>query len=152
MLQKLRDPSVRKKYFEKDLMAFILWYFPESVTYAFSDYHKMYIRSLELGHNTFNKTFRKWGATVLAKYFIIWVIVYKKFRYIVYVSADKNSSSAKLFDIAIQLQTNRRLVADYGQLYFDDDYSKGNKKKTQNLFITENSIKVQSMSIKTSLR
>lgn len=152
ILEILQNKQLRIKYFETDLMLFILYHFWESVWYPFSKYHKMYIKSLAMRKHVFNKTFRKRWATVILKYFIIWCIVYRKFKYIVFYSADRKSSSAKLFDIGMQLQTNKRLIEDYWQLYFDEDYGKQSKKKTQNLFITENNVKVESMSIKSSLR
>jgi len=50
----------------------------------------------------------------------------------VFFANDKNKSEAKLFDIAIYLQTNKKLIADYGQLFYEDntDILKKSKRNT----------------------
>lgn len=62
-------------------------------------------------------------------------------------SYEIESSREMLFDLAVQLQTNERLISDFGQLYFSTSNLKKSQKKTVWEFITENEVKIKAMSI-----
>jgi hypothetical protein len=45
-----------------------------------------------------------------------------------YGSLDKKIAENALLDISIELQTNEKLIRDFGQLFFDDSSQKKSKK------------------------
>jgi hypothetical protein len=85
---------------------------------------------------------------------VIHTIAYRKRRYIMYYSIDRALSSARLYDIIVQLQTNRKLIDDFGNL-FPERWSQDEewiKKTSVSEFVTTNLIKLRSMSIGTTPR
>jgi len=97
--------------------------------------------------------FRESWKTVYVKYFYIWCIVYKKKRFQLFVAFSKKDAEAKLFDIAIQLQTNKRLTDDYWQLFFEyNPEHRESKKKTIGEFITSNSVRCRAIWMWESVR
>lgn len=70
-------------------------------------------------------------------------------------SADWGSSSDNLFDIALNLQTNKRIIADFWQLYFWDKWNeelRTSKKTSIGNFHTTNWVRVMWTAIWWSLR
>jgi len=139
---------------------FAVYYFPEFFTYGiagfqyefYEDFKKLI--SGELDHVGWI-AFRESAKTSIAKIMVLWCIVYKKKHYINWDSYDKSNSSSALFDIVIQLQTNRRLIRDYGQLFYKrkhKDALEEAKLKKVTEFITENNIKVEAHSTQESTR
>lgn len=62
---------------------------------------------------------------------------------------DKRKATARLYDIAVHLQTNKKLQRDFGELFPDTktEEDKGTQKKSIPDFITRNKIKVKASSI-----
>jgi hypothetical protein len=84
--------------------------------------------------------------------------LYQKKRYINYDSYDKSNSEAALFDIAVSLQTNKKILADFGQIYYpskqksaDGNLKEAKIKRISN-FITENKVKVEAFSTQEPIR
>lgn len=99
--------------------------------------------------------FRESAKTSLAKLFAIWCILYEKKKYINYDSYDKSNSEAALFDIAVALQTNKKILSDFGQIYFPSKQGKEQKEakvKRIGNFITENRVKVEAFSTQEPIR
>lgn len=71
-----------------------------------------------------------------------------------FICYDKNKAESHLFDIAVTLQTNKRILEDFGQLFYEDKASqqKRSKKKSIDEFITANGIKVKAYSTAMSIR
>lgn len=67
---------------------------------------------------------------------------------------DESKAKKMLFDVAIQLQTNKRLSADFWQLFYSASNAseKKSQMKTISEFITENDVKVKGMGIWQSIR
>lgn len=61
--------------------------------------------------------FRESAKTSMFKAFLIWVICYELRSYINVDAFDKTNSERILFDIVYNLQTNQRIIQDYGHLY-----------------------------------
>jgi hypothetical protein len=98
--------------------------------------------------------FRESGKTIWLMVYLIWVIAYRKRRFILYYSYEQTLSAARLFDIIVQLKTNKKLINDFWNLF--PSWNKkvkeemGLEKKTVSEFITTNWIKLKSMSISTT--
>ncbi len=61
--------------------------------------------------------FRESAKTTMFKAFLIYVICYELRRYINVDAFDKTNSERVLFDVVYNLQSNVRLIEDYGHLY-----------------------------------
>ncbi len=104
--------------------------------------------------------FRESAKTTIAKMFVTWCIVYKKKKYIAWDSYDGTNAESALFDIALTLQTNRKIIRDFGQLYRKRKKFKTKQEqeedeptvKTLGNFITENKIKVERFTTQESAR
>lgn len=69
-----------------------------------------------------------------------------------FVSYDEETAKDNLFDVALELQSNKRILADFGQLYFWERNTKTSKKTGIWNFLTTNWVRVQSSSVKKTLR
>ncbi len=133
---------------QKSILLFSLYYFTKYHTFKIPQFHKEFYKDLEF-KNTIGAiwiTFRESAKTSLAKIKIIHSIVYNYKHFIIWTSFDQSKAKANLFDVALELQTNKRLIADFGQLFFGNKDEKKSEKKSIGEFITENNIKVKAYS------
>ncbi len=147
----------------KSFPHFAIYYFTEYFTYKPADFHwDFYEDCQKLVDGKLKEVawiaFRESAKTSLAKLFVIWCVLYKKKGYINYDSYDKSNSEAALFDIAVSLQTNKKILADFGQIYYpsrqktqDGDLKEAKIKRISN-FITENKVKVEAFSTQEPIR
>jgi len=158
-LQKVIDGTRDERAFlcEHDFSLFFAYYFTEYIHYPFAPFHyEMFkdLKDLEAGkyREIAWVMFRESAKTSIAKAFIVWCIVFTKRRYINTDSFDKENSERILFDVVTTLQLNKRLVADYGQLY----NAKRNKDETTikrvSNFVTNNGVRVEAHSTQESVR
>ena len=90
--------------------------------------------------------------TTLIKMYITYCICLKKKNYIIYICYEKDTAKQHLYDIAVWLQSNKYLIADFGQLFFENTDNKQSKKKSVSEFITANHVKVEASSTQEPLR
>lgn len=147
----------------KSFPHFFRYYFSEYFTYKAAGFHwDFYEDCQKLSDSTLKEVawiaFRESAKTSIAKIFIIWCILYEKKHYINYDSYDKGNSEAALFDIAVSLQTNKKIIADFGQVYYpsrqkaaDGELKEAKIKRVSN-FITENKVKVEAFSTQEPIR
>ncbi|MFA4833589.1 MAG: hypothetical protein WC619_01930 [Patescibacteria group bacterium] len=147
----------RKYICEKELVYFAIFYFPEFFTYKIAPYqYDFYEDCKKLISGELDEAawiaFAESAKTSIAKIFVTWCICYSKKRYINYDSYDKGNSEVALFNIVLWLQTNQRLIADFGQLYYKKrSHQEASMKRISN-FVTENGIKVEAFSTQESPR
>jgi len=152
----IADKKKRIYACEKHLWLFSLIYFIQYHHHIMPKFHLAMYNDL---------TFRNWSGVLwemyresakstLAKIKIIHSIVYSKKKFIIWTSYDQHKAEANLFDIAIELQTNKNLIADFGQLFYEDRLIKErfSRKKSIGEFITTNKIKVKAYSTGQSIR
>lgn len=96
--------------------------------------------------------FRESAKTSIAKGFITWLIVFKKRNYINVDSFDKENAERMLFDIVLNLQTNPKIVADFGELFNAKRNPDEITQKRVNNFITNNGVRVEAHSTQESVR
>lgn len=98
--------------------------------------------------------FRESAKTIRTMIYLIYGIVYKKFNFCLFYSYEQRLSAGRLFDIIVQLKTNKRLIADFWVLFPDNNTKQEEwlEKKSVSEFITTNGIKFKSMSINMSSR
>lgn len=144
----------------REFMYFAIFYFPEYFTHRIPGFHyDFYDDCNTLANSDIDEVawiaFRDSAKTSVAKIFLCYLICTKKKRYINVDSYDKSNSEQILFDTTISLQTNKRLISDFGHLYYKkpqkDALSEAKLKRINN-FITENGVKVEAFSTQESTR
>ena len=150
-------PQERKYLFELSPKYFAYYYFTHYFNYPpapfhddmWEDYQKLMRYELD---EVADIMFRESAKTSITKICVIHAICYKQKSYINWDSYDKSNAEQALFDIALELQTNQRLIADFGHLYNEPlDRSKKSKKRVGD-FITNNGVRVSAFSTGTSMR
>ena len=147
--QALQKKETRKYLCEKSLMYFSIYYFTKYHFFKMPDFHKDWYKDLSFNNLTglILVTFRESGKTSLAKIKIIHNICYAKKKFIIWTSYDQTKAEANLYDVALELQTNKKIIADFGNLFFEEkSIEKFTKKKSIGEFITTNKIKVKAYS------
>jgi predicted phage terminase large subunit-like protein len=97
--------------------------------------------------------FRESAKTFWANVRFIHSIAYKHNSFALWYCYDKTKASDRLYQVVLQLQTNKKLIEDFGQLFppmgkKDDEV----QKKSVSEFITTNGVKCKAMSIGESPR
>lgn len=156
MQEVLSDPVLRREYLRHDLFQFGLFYFAPFFTVLSADFHKVwYSQALEIQYLLLI-AFRESAKTVLAMIALIHSIAYKTSRFSMYYCYDHAKAKARLFDVAVQLKTNRALKKDFGSLFpsgvsLNIDEADPEKRSIGE-FITRNRVKVKAASIGQSPR
>jgi hypothetical protein len=150
-------PAERKYLFELSPKYFAFYYFTPYFSYPPAPFHDdMWedyagLMAYDLDEAAWIM-FRESAKTSIAKICVIHAICFKKKAYINWDSYDKSNAEQALFDIALELQTNQRLIADFGHFYNEPlDRSKKSKKRVGD-FITNNGVRVSAFSTGTSMR
>jgi hypothetical protein len=135
---------------------FAVYYFPEFFHYPMAPFHfdmwddyKAMMRG-ELD-DVMDIMFRESAKTSLTKIMLTHAICYKKRKYINWDSYDGANAEQALFDVTIWLQTNQRLIADFGQLYNEPRGDIKTKKRVSD-FITTNGVRVEAHTTQESIR
>lgn len=129
------------------------------MTHDFASFHRVMCDRLNFNgfyHYMILIMFREAAKTAWAKIFVLWCICYGKKHYIKYICFDEKKAKGHLYDIAIELQSNERILEDFGSLFFEgefeDDGDDTSEKKAIGEFITSNKIRVQAGSTGISTR
>lgn len=136
---------------------FCVYYFDKYFKFSLAPYHYDFFTDChELVDNKIREVawiaFRESGKTSIAKLFVIWLICYKKRKYINLDSFDRENAERILFDVAFELVNNKRLQADYGVLFAKARGIDEIKQNRINNFVTENGIRVEAHSTQESVR
>lgn len=115
-------PAERRYLFELSPKHFAYYYFTPYYSYDPAPFHDlMWEDMIQLDNldvtEVMWKMFRESAKTSIHEIKLIHGICYNKFKWHNWSSYDKGNAENALFDIAIELQTNDRLRADYGDLY-----------------------------------
>jgi hypothetical protein len=107
---------------EQSFGLFCVYYFSNYFKYALAPYHyDFFIDCHDLVDNKIREVawiaFRESGKTSIAKLFVIWMVAYKKRKYLNLDSFDKENAERILFDVAYEMVNNTRLRADFGTLF-----------------------------------
>ena len=152
-----KDSKARHSICSQSLMLFGLYYFRHYFTHENAEFHYDVTNELMFSgehQHILEVIHRDSAKTVWAKIKLVHNIVYKRKFFNLYVCFDKSKAEGHLFDIALELQTNKRIINDFGQLFYDDDLvnQKKTRKKSIGEFITGNGVKVMAMSTGQSTR
>src|ERR1700684_787172 len=106
----------------KEFGLFFCYYFVDYIKYQFAPFHfEMFDDIAGLMSTKYREVlwlmFRESAKTSIAKGFLTWLICFGKRKYLNVDSFDKENSERILFDIVLELQTNARIKADFGELF-----------------------------------
>lgn len=160
------SPALRKEIFRTRPRFFAMFYFIEYFKYKTPDFHfDLYDDCRDLAHSKIDEAmwcvFRDGAKTSIAKIaFLVWCICYQKKNYIGWDSYDGDNAESALFDTTVALQTNKRLISDFGHLYYKKQSKQAlmeAKMKRIKNFITEPSqygkgVKITSITTQESIR
>ena len=105
-----------------EFLYFLVWYFPHYVTYRFAPFHQEMAQDcMDLIEGRIKElawiAFRESSKTTFAKILLLYLICFELDEYINVDSYDKENAERILFDIVWELQTNQRIIDDFGQIY-----------------------------------
>lgn len=118
------SPALRKEILKDNPLLFAIYYFPEYFTYEIPDFHlDFYKDCINLTNGTLDEAmwcvFRDGAKTSIGKIALaVWCICFAKKRYINWDSYDGDNAESALFDITHALQTNKKIISDFGHLYY----------------------------------
>ncbi len=154
-------PGMRKELCRQEPMYFAIWYFPEYFTHQIPNFHYDFYQDIkDLMAGNLDEAawiaFRDSAKSSIAKIALIcWAVCFKLEQYINVDSYDKSNAESILFDVTVALQTNKKIIRDFGHLYHKkptkDALSEAKMKRISN-FITENDVKVEAFSTQESTR
>lgn len=158
-LEKVISGTKEERVFlcEHDFSLFMAYYFNEYIKYPFAPFHFEMFRDLkDLIARVIRELawimFRESAKTSIAKIFLVYLICYKIRRYLNVDSFDKANAESILFDVVTSLQTNKKIVADFGQLYNQKRNPEEASIKRISNFVTNNDIRVEAHSTQESVR
>lgn len=144
---------------------FAFYYFNDYFTFKTPDFHWDFFDDCEkLVSGEFREVlwiaFRESAKTTIAKMFVVWCICYRKKKYIAWDSYDGTNAESALFDIILHLQTNKKILQDFGYLYKkkkklktkEEQEEDAPEMKRGSVFITTNKIKVECFTTQFSAR
>ena len=151
-----QDQALRIASCRESLLLFSLVYFPYYHLFRMPAFHLAMYGDLDNEDlvGILWIMFRESAKTSLIKIKLIHNIVYEKKKYNIWGSFDEKKAASNLYDVALQLQTNQKILHDFGQLFYEEDLTaeKYSKKKSVKEFITKNKIKVKAYSTGMSIR
>lgn len=141
----------------KDFSLFFVYYFVDYLKYDFAPFHyEMFDDVKGLMDDTYREVawiaFRESAKTSIAKGFLAWLICNGKRRYINVDSFSTTNAERILFDIVLELQTNPRIKADFGELYNAKRNADEVTQKRVSNFLTTNGVRVEAHSTGKSVR
>lgn len=143
--------SERHAIFDQCFLAFALYYFPDYFKHGLAPFHNDFADDLDNLSNGVDSEdvwvgFKESGKTTFAKMWIVYLIAFKKKHYINIDSADGKNAAELAFETALELQTNKRIINDFGQLFTEQRTDEEKKMKKVSSFITANDVKVEAFS------
>lgn len=153
----MADREQRKFLCSESVILFMLYYMRHYARSAFADYHKVMgadVRFEGMMQFLLWICFRESAKTTLARAFVTQQIVYAKKYNISWVGHEEERGKMNLRAVVNELQGNKRIIDDFGQLYFDDSNTKGqvSLSKSVKRFTTANGVTVVSGSTQKSTR
>lgn len=147
----------RKFICENRIDLFALTYFSEFFQYPMAPFHGGFFKDLRaFEKNEIEEAlwmgFKECAKTSDAKIGLAHMILYRKKKYALYGAYDKDNSEAALFDVVVQLQTNPKILHDFGSIYNESRSDDEKKLKKVTSFITATNIKVEAISTGESVR
>ncbi len=141
----------------KDFALFFCYYFVDYIKLPFAPFHyEMFQDINDLIAGNIRELawfmFRESAKTSITKGFISYLICYKIRNYPNVDSFDKENAERILFDTVMELQTNPRIKADFGELFNAKRNPDEIQQKRVNNFVTNNKVRLEAHSTQESVR
>lgn len=141
----------------KDFALFFCYYFVDYIKYPFAPFHyEMFQDVNDLIAGNIREVawiaFRESAKTSIAKAAVAYMICYAKRKYPNIDAFDKENAERILFDTVVELQTNERIRADFGELFNARRNPDEIQQKRVSNFVTNNKIRVEAHSTQESVR
>ncbi|MFN3658174.1 MAG: hypothetical protein ACK4UO_13035 [Pseudolabrys sp.] len=158
----------------KSFQLFAVYYFTQYFSYRLAPFHEDFFQDFEdLVTGKIKDVawiaYRESGKTSLAKIGLAWLIARKQVidglqlngeevthwgaRYYINVdSYDKSNAESILFDVVTELQTNERIISDFGHLYNQPRTKDEASLKRISNFVTTNGVRVEAHTALTPMR
>ena len=95
------DKAFRLKYFEYDFYAFAIYYFGHNFITWIKDFHKAIYWILTKNTNAIIIGFREsWKTAIVALFYVVWIISYRKQKFILFMAYDLDSATDKVLNIS----------------------------------------------------
>jgi len=141
-------------------MLFAITYFRHMFKFKIPEFHKLWYSLMAFRDPVTRERFkylvlcgfRESAKTSMAKIKVVHDICYRRKRLIGYVCYEKEASGEALFDIVTWLTTNKRIIADFGNLFDGEDFEKRPEKKSITNFVTTHGVRVTAYSIRQTAR
>jgi len=118
---------------------FLMCYFADNLNYPFADFHEDLFDDLEDDEilQILVVMFRESAKTfIVGIAYVLWRIVFRKSDYMVFCSDTSTSAASIMDNVKDHLQTNKILIHDFGQMYFEKRRANQKSvKKTEKRFI-----------------
>lgn len=139
----------RVAFFEFEFLLWCFYYFPGEFNHPLAQFHFEYCETLEDGTDVFFVWFRECAKSMFLTMYYVYVIIYKKRRFIMHYNSEIEQAKAMLRDVISILQTNEKIIADYWFAYMPVEWWKkwDWRQKTVAEFISETGVKMKAMSI-----
>jgi len=152
----LADRKLRFWLCKKSLFLFGLYYFGNYFFRPAAPFHRVMAKDAEFSACKYLVwiMFRGSAKTVWARIKVLHLICYGLKRNIAWISHDLKKSAKQVMAIANELKANKKIVRDFGHLFFENPFEKKlkSKLKTFSEFITSNDVYVKAMSTQVSTR
>jgi phage terminase large subunit-like protein len=150
-------PAERHYLCGKDFSLFFCYYFSEYIKYPFAPFHFDFFEDIKgMQNDKYREVawigFRECAKTSFSKIYLTWLIVYKKKKYINVDSYSTTNAERILFDVILNLQTNKLLISDFGHLYNAKRDENETTQKRVNNFVANNGVRVEAHSTGKSVR
>lgn len=151
----LADQRLRIEACRQSKFLFGIYYLSHYVTHQSPQFHKDMASDLDFNGFDFLLwiMFREGAKTTWAKIAALHAICYKTKRNIGWAGFDLAKAKRQIRSIANELQGNKKIIRDFGQLFFEDlkEMDKS-KPKMIGEFMTENGVACKALSTKVSTR
>lgn len=159
LLDKIKHGTREERVYlcKKDFELFFCYYFIDYIKYPFAPFHyEMFQDIRDLMSGKYREVawimFRESAKTSFAKGFLTWLVCNKLRRYPNADAFDKENAERILFDLVIDLQSNPRIKADYGELFNSKRNPDEIQQKRVNNFVTNHHVRVEAHSTQESVR
>src|SRR3990167_7921222 len=123
-IQRLKELTTKERISvcEQDFSLFYSYYLSHYISYQFAPFHYEWFQDIQdLRDGKITElaliSFRESAKTSIALGLLLYYICYELNEYINVDSYDSVNAKRLLFDVVLELQTNKRILEDFGQIY-----------------------------------
>jgi len=141
----------------RNFLIFFSYFFIDFIKYPFAQFHAEWADDLaDLYEGKITSlvlcTARETAKSSMAMAWYVWLIVNHENEYYNVDSYDKTNAETMLYEIVLHLQTNKRLIEVYGQLFNRERSMEEKQRKSVSDFITNNNVRVEAHSTQQPVR